>query len=147
MVRPIVIVTFLFLNYLRCAEAFAQVMPLNDLDTARVFFDLNKAIENKENALRLDLSKQKLIDFPEEIFQLTKLQELKLNKCRITELPDSFDLLPHLQRLQCQHNEITVIPPTVWQLSNLKVLDLADNIIEVIPNEIDRLSQLETLAL
>ena len=64
--------TFLFLNYLRGAEAFAQVIPLNDLDTARVFFDLNKAIENRENVLRLDLSKQKLIDFPEEIFQLQK---------------------------------------------------------------------------
>ena len=147
MVKQTVILWFLFLNCLLVASADAQVILSNDLDTARVYHDLNRALRSKEEVLRLDLSRLKLDTFPQEIFQLTNLQELKLNKCRITELPDRFDALPYLQRVQFQHNEITVIPPTILQLNNLKMLDLADNIIEVIPNEIDDLSHLETLAL
>ena len=147
MVKQAVIAFFLAVCVLQCTTAYAQLIPANDLDTAHVYTDLKDALENRDRVLRLDLSRQKLSEFPPEIFEFTNLQELKLNKCRISELPDRFDLLPNLQRLQCQHNEIGAIPPTLLQLKDLITLDLADNIIEVIPNEIDGLVQLETLAL
>jgi Leucine-rich repeat (LRR) protein len=147
MVKQAVIAFFLAVCALQCTTVYAQLIPVNDLDTARVYTDLKDALEKRNGVLRLDLSRQKLSEFPPEIFEFTNLQELILNKCRISELPDRFDLLPNLQRLQCQHNEIGAIPPTILQLKNLVTLDLADNIIEVIPNEIDGLAQLETLAL
>jgi len=147
MVKQSVIGFFLAVLVLLPGVADAQMIPWKDLDTARVYTDLNIALENRGHVLRLDLSRQKLSVFPNEIFQLTNLQDLKLNKCRIVELPDSFHLLPNLQRLQCQHNEIDSIPKSLVKSTNLVLLDLADNIIEVIPSDIDDLTQLETLAL
>ena len=147
MVKQAVIRFFLSAVVLLPSAACAQMIPWKDLDTARVFTDLKIALENREHVLRLDLSRQKLSQFPDEIFQLSNLQDLKLNKCRIVELPDSFHLFPNLQRLQCQHNDISVIPANLLSSTNLVVLDLADNVIEVIPNEINQLSKLETLAL
>ncbi len=147
MVKQAVIGFFLAFCVLSYTAVNAQTIPWSNLDTARVYTSLKSALENREQVLRLDLSRQQLYDFPPEIFQLTNLQDLKLNKCRIMELPDSFALLPKLQRLQCQHNEIAILPPSLFLLTNLIVVDFADNIIEVIPYEIDELSQLETLAL
>ena len=147
MVKQAVIGFFIALCALWYTAANAQTIPSSDLDTARVYTNLETAMENRDQVLRLDLSRQKLYDFPPEIFQLTNLQDLKLNKCRIIELPDSFALLPNLKHLQSQHNEIGTIPLSLLQRKNLITLDLADNIIEVIPNEIEGLAQLETLAL
>ncbi len=125
----------------------AQVLSANDLDTAKVYTSLAKALENPAAVLRLDLSKQKLPTFPEEIFSLSNLQELRLNKCRLSNLPNRFQELPNLQQLQCQHNELDTIPPSLFRLKFLKTLDLADNFIGVIPEEIEQLTQLQTLAL
>jgi leucine-rich repeat protein SHOC2 len=147
MAKQSIIRFFLAVFVLLPEVADAQMIPWKDLDTARVYTDLQVALANREHVLRLDLSRKKLPVFPNEIFQLSNLQDLKLNKCRIVELPDSFDLLPNLQRIQCQHNEISTIPASLVGSTNLVVLDLADNIIEVIPNEINRLTRLETLAL
>lgn len=147
MVEQTIIRFFLAVLVLLPAAAFAQIIPWKDLDTARVYTDLNIALENRDHVLRLDLSRQKLSVFPNEIFQLNNLQDLKLNKCRIVELPDSFHLLPNLQVLQCRHNEISTIPASLVKSTNLVLLDFADNIIEVIPSDIDNLTRLETLAL
>jgi len=125
----------------------AQLLTLKDLDTAKVYTSLESALQNRELVLRLDLSKQKLMSVPDELFQLTNLQELRLNKCRIIQFPERFSELPSLQILQCQHNEIESIPHSICAVTHLKVLDLADNLIELIPDEIDRLAELETLAL
>jgi Leucine-rich repeat (LRR) protein len=125
----------------------SQVLSTKDLDTARVFTNLDQALLNPDAVLRLDLSKQKLSSIPDDVFRLHNLQELILNKCRINELPNRFSGLPHLQRLECEHNEIDSIPPSIFTLKHLKTLNLADNIIESIPDEVDRLDSLETLAL
>jgi Leucine-rich repeat (LRR) protein len=147
MVRRFALIVFLSLTTASFSTLQAQVLSSKDLDTARVFTSLAKALENPAIVLRLDLSKQKLGLFPEEVFQLINLQELRLDKCRLSELPNRFQELPNLQRMQCRHNELDTIPPSILSLKNLKMLDLSDNFIEIIPDEIDRLTQLETLAL
>ncbi|MFM7233118.1 MAG: leucine-rich repeat domain-containing protein [Flavobacteriales bacterium] len=124
-----------------------QLLSLKDLDTAKVYTSIQSALVHPESVFRLDLSKQKWMGLPDELFQLGNLQELRLNKCRISHLPDRFSELPLLQHLQCEHNEIDTIPLSITQLTHLRVLNLADNLIERIPDEIDRLGNLETLAL
>ena len=125
----------------------AQSVAFESLDTVPVYRSIESALADADKVIRLDLSKQKLGEFPEAIFSFKNLQELKLNKCRIAALPDSFDQLPALQKIEIQHNELEVIPPSIFKLKDLRVLDLADNIIDSIPDEIDRLTALTTLAL
>jgi hypothetical protein len=129
------------------ARLSAQILSERDLDTAFVYTALGKALENPQTVIRLDLSKQKLIAFPEDIFKCSNLQELKLNKCRLTDLPDRFRELPNLQRLHLMHNEIDTIPLSVFSLKHLTTLNLADNFIEIIPEDIEKLTALQTLSL
>lgn len=147
MVKRTALITVFFLAVAGFSIARAQVLSTNDLDTAKVYTSLAKALENPTAVLRLDLSKQKLPTFPEEIFSLSNLQELRMNKCRLSVLPDRFRELPNLQRLQCQHNELDTIPTSLLRLKFLKTLDLADNYIEVIPEEIEQLTELQTLSI
>ena len=147
MVKRTALIALFFLATLGLSTVRAQVLSLSDLDTARVYTDLAKALQNPGVVLRLDLSKQKLSTFPEEIFTLSNLQELRLNKCRLSELPNRFKELPNLQRLHCQHNELDTIPSSLLGLNHLKTLDLADNFIEVIPEEIEQLTELQTLSI
>jgi len=134
MVRRIALIAVLGLATIRFSILHTQVLSSKDLDTARVYTSLVKAMENPSVVLRLDLSKQRLGSFPEELFSLTNLQELRLNKCRLSELPNRFHELPNLQRIQCQHNELDTIPSSIMSLINLKTLDLSDNFIEIIPS-------------
>ena len=147
MVKRTALIVLFFLAAVGLSKVQAQVLSASDLDTARVYTSLSRALQNPTAVLRLDLSKQKLSTFPEEIFGLSNLQELRLNKCRLSELPDRFKELPNLQRLQCQHNELDTIPPSLLGLKHLKTLDLADNFIEVIPEEIEQLTELQTLSI
>jgi Leucine-rich repeat (LRR) protein len=124
----------------------AQV-PLAALDTMKVYHSLEEALQFPEKVYRLDLSKQKLGDFPMEILQLTNLNELILDKCRLHTLPQEIGELENLQVLRCQHNEIEVLPAGLLKLHSLKKLDLADNLISIIPDKIDELAELETMAL
>ena len=127
--------------------AVAQRVAYESLDTVVVFKSLDEATARQDEVIRLDLSRQKLLKFPEAIFTMKNLQELKLNKCRLTTLPDRFDELPALQRLEVQHNELEVIPISLTKLKDLRVIDFADNIIDRIPDQIDRITSLHTLAL
>jgi Leucine-rich repeat (LRR) protein len=143
LIHSLLIITVTCINL----QADAQLIAFKDLDTAKVFTSIEAAMQHREFVYRLDLSKQKLMGIPDEVFLFGNLQELRMNKCRITHLPDRFSELPLLQRLQCEHNEIDTIPASITQLGHLRVLNLADNLIELIPDEIDRLGMLETLAL
>ena len=143
LIHSLLILTFTCINY----RAGAQLLTYKDLDTAKIYTSMEAALQNREVVYRLDLSKQKLMGVPDEVFQLPNLQELRMNKCRISHLPDRFSELPLLQRLQCEHNEIDTIPLSIMGLTHLRVMLLADNLIELIPDEIDHLTKLETLAL
>jgi hypothetical protein len=86
MVKQAVIAFFFAVCALQCTTAYAQLIPVNDLDTAHVYTDLKDALEKRNGVLRLDLSRQKLYEFPTEIFEFTNLQELKLNGKGLTYL-------------------------------------------------------------
>lgn len=123
----------------------AQTLDSIALDTAKTFKTLNSALKNKEEAYILDLSKNKLSDFPMEIFQLKNLNVLILKRNKIKALPDSFHLLPHLQIINFERNKIDTLPPSLFLCKDLKEIHVGMNMIRSIPDSIAQLQQLEVL--
>ncbi len=125
----------------------AQLLDQETLNKTRVYRNLVTALQYPDSVYRLDLSKQKLRVFPDEIFQFKNLNELVLDKNRIQVLPENISSLQFLQILSSQHNELYTLPKGIFHLSNLRKLDVADNEITTIPDHFDELQQLEILSL
>jgi len=123
----------------------AQLLSTSALDSMPVYTDLLVALKNPLEVYRLDLTRKKLKDFPQEIFLLVHLNELVLDKNKIIAVPNDIQTLKYLQRLSMAHNAIDSLTVSMCHLPNLKVLNLADNFIPEIPDEIENLSQLEGL--
>lgn len=138
-----IVMTFLASGVL----SHAQLIDYAKLDTARVYSSLEEALVNPSLVFRLDLSKKKLKEFPQEVFMLINLNELRLDKNKITEIPSQITGLRHLQRLSISRNRIENFIPEVCRLTNLVILDLSDNYLGEIPDGIRRLQSLKELIL
>ena len=149
---------------------YCQMLDSATLQAQPVYDDLHKALQEPEKVYRLNLSKQKLSIFPEEIIQFKNLQELNLSKNRIDSLPekictlaylqilnvsgnklkylpDSIGSLKHLKKLQASRNNLLEIPTQIGELSNLEVLDLWENDIGIFPDELGKLKKLRWMDL
>lgn len=124
-----------------------QVLSADELDTVTIYTDLREALKSPENVYALDLSKQKLNDFPREIFKLTSLNILILKKNKIAVVPDSIFVLKKLQELNLAKNKLTEINDSIYGLKHMKNLNLSENKIEVLSYKISYLNQLETLTI
>lgn len=144
MIRSLFLICF-FIALTSGAEA--QLVAIEKLDSLPVFKSLDAALKNPDQVYRLDLSKQKLKEFPKEIFRFKNLNELILDKNKITEIPDSIFTLKNLQKFSAERNEIEVFNIKITKLGNLVKLNLADNLIETIPDQIDDLEKLQYLIL
>jgi Leucine-rich repeat (LRR) protein len=80
-------------------------------------------IEN-ESITGLQITSYELNTMPEEITQLTKLQELNLRDNQLSELPDSIGQLTNLQELDLSNNQISSLPEEITQLTKLQKLYL-----------------------
>lgn len=129
---------------------FAQDIVLLDssaLMNEITYTNLKEALEHPDKVYKLNLSKHKLIAFPEEIMQLKNLQVLNLSKNNIKEIPKEIGTLTHLQVLNISKNRLENIPQEIGKLTNLVSLDLGRNKIVDVPKEIGNLNQLELLDL
>ena len=61
------------------------------------------------------------------------LQRLLLSKNKLTEVPEFLFQLPNLQYLDLNHNAITSLPLAMWSAPKLTNLNCAHNMIEAIP--------------
>ena len=125
----------------------AQVFSSEDLDTVNVYNNLLAALKNPQSIFALDLSKQKMTEFPREIFKLTNLNILILKKNKLVEIPDSIFVLKNLQELDLSKNKLTDINDSIFGLKHLKKLELSENKISVISYKLSYLNQLEELSL
>ena len=125
----------------------AQLIEFKKLDTARVYTSIKEAVKNPAYVYRLDLTRERLKEFPSEIYQFVNLNELILDKNKLDTLPDSLNTLRNLQILSVEKNKLDTINPAICKLPNLKVLKLGDNYIGGIPDEIGDLRQLRFLSL
>jgi len=64
-----------------------------DIKKYPVYYNLKKALRNKEKAYRLNLSKTELTEFPVDIFELTELRYLILDSNQIIYIPEKIYLL------------------------------------------------------
>ena len=98
-----------------------------------------------KHIVALALFDKKLTELPENLGNLSRLQELYVNSNRLTQLPDSIVKLKMLSVLNANSNRITVLPENIGKLSALKNLHLYSNRIEKLPESIGNLTGLKTL--
>ncbi len=137
-------------------------LPLNQ---AR---DLAWRLAEARNSTRIDLSNFDLESVPEELQELTHLEDIDLKNNRLTELPPWFSLFIRLKRLRLSHNwlsespyseiglpaleELTInnnrihhFPPSLFSCPSLRKLLMTSNGLEDLPEGISRISTLEHL--
>lgn len=130
--------------------AAAPLLPLYDsltLDTMVGYTDLETALKNPEKVVKLTLRKEKLDQFPVELWKFPNLQYLDLGKNNITEVPDSIDYFTNLQVLHLSKNEIEYLPREIGDLPNLMILDINQNELTSLPPQIGKLKKLRYLDL
>lgn len=138
-----VILVFVFLGVYNLGTS--QTLSEKDLDTCYIYTSLEKAMKHPEEVYVLNLSKQKLKEFPKEILSFKNLNILILSKNRISIVPDSIGELVNLQELDLGKNKLEDFPIGIVDLVNLKRLILNQNYISGIPYMIKNLQKLEYL--
>lgn len=124
-----------------------QLLDSLSLDTLTAYTNVQEALKDSANVLKLDLSKQHLSEVPKEIRKFTNLQYLDLSKNKITNVPAWIGELKDLQYLILYKNKIDTLPVQIGELTHLKYLDLNRTDLEVIPHCIGNLKELKTLIL
>ncbi|KAG7197365.1 hypothetical protein KM043_018472 [Ampulex compressa] len=108
---------------------------------------LPKTFDNLPGLRELNLSGNRLTDFPEQVLDLTALKYLYLGGNNITEITKDIWKLQRLQVLSIGGNMLTDVPSTLGQLKSLQALVLCDNMLESLPSSIASLTNLKSLLL
>ena len=98
----------------------------------------------------LDLTRRNIVDLPEEIFRMRKLEKLLLNHNLIECLPAGLGRLAEanlLTCIECEDNLLTEVHEDVASVQSLETLHLAGNRIEIFPGFVSKLYQLIDLDL
>ena len=127
--------------------AIAQTKLMDSLTLASYdeYSNLDSAIKNPDNVIKLVLRKKKIKSFPTVILKFKNLQYLDLSKNSIKELPDSISKLINLQSLILSKTGLESIPNTIGQLKNLKYINFNQNEISRIPYSFGDLENLEVV--
>jgi Leucine-rich repeat (LRR) protein len=141
--KNILLIFFLTLPFVgRC-----QLLDSLSLDTTTATTNMLEALKDTANILKLDLSKQRLSEFPKGIRKLTNLQYLDLSRNKITNIPSWIGELKDLQYLILYKNKIDSLPTQIGELSHLKYLSMNRTDLETLPHSIGKLKELQTLDL
>eukprot|EP00833_Pecoramyces_ruminatium_P011207 jgi/Orpsp1_1/1185239/evm.model.c7180000092890.1 len=98
-----------------------------------------------ENLKSLQLLRNGLTSFPDEIGSLSSVENLVINYNDFVSISEKIGELKNLKQLNLSSNKIESLPEEIGNLENLKELDLQYNNIEKIPNSIGNLKNLEIL--
>lgn len=135
-------------------EANPEFMPepgplLNsfELNKKRVFTSIAEAKQYPDSVYRLDLSGQKLKEFPREITRMVNLQELNLSENRIKEIPEDIGNLTNLQVVSFSQNKLRSLPESMQNLLNLERFSIDRNKIMELPVWVGGLGKLRYLDL
>ena len=139
--------TFVLLFFF-CGKIFSQEL----LDSAQLaetytYMSLTEALEHPEMVIKLELRKQKLKEFPKEIFQFKNLQSLDLGRNQLKEIPDSIYTLTQLQYLDVSHNKLGALPKEIGKCTYLFYLNANNNDLSYLPPQIGNLEKLQVLDL
>lgn len=126
------------------AQSEGERIPV---DSFPVYRTLSPASVPADSVFRIDLSKQKRTEVPEELRKFKNLRELKLNKNGIDFLPAWIGEFEALEVLDISSNRLRALPPEIGNLSSLINLQANRNLLETLPHEIGQLTQLEMIGL
>ena len=129
--------------FLTLSVLAAKAQPLSEeaLKMQPVYTSLEEALQNPEQVYRLKL-KIKADSLPEEVFQLTNLQEFTAARCKLNVLNQNIGKLTNLEYLNVMGNHLVRLPETLGNLFNLKTLVICRNLIESLPESIGNLKKL-----
>ena len=148
----------------------AQLLDSLSLDTLTGYTNLQEALKNPDDVIKLVLRKQHLKSFPLDILKFKNLQYLDISKNTIKELPDSIGLLTNLQYFACSktgletvnkyigklvnltylnfnQNDLISLPPQIGNLEKLRIFDLWSNNLDDFPATLTKLTSLNVLDL
>lgn len=119
----------------------AQSSSKTEWQQQRLFTSLDEALKTPTEVYRLKL-KIKADSLPEEVFQLTNLQQLIVSRSRLCMLNHRIGELTHLQYLDVSANQLVRLPDELCNLVELKELIINRNHIEALPENIGNLLSL-----
>lgn len=141
--RQSIILAFLFM----ASAAEAQVLSQAELDTAKVYRSLERALEEPDKVYRLDLSGKKLKVLPEELRTLRNLNALDLSNNKLKEMPNWLGEFVSMQEFRASRNKLKEFPEAICKWRRLKRLDLSRNALPGLPRCIGGLRELVSLDL
>eukprot|EP01090_Pellita_catalonica_P017580 TRINITY_DN5339_c0_g1_i1.p1 TRINITY_DN5339_c0_g1~~TRINITY_DN5339_c0_g1_i1.p1 ORF type:complete len:790 (-),score=123.42 TRINITY_DN5339_c0_g1_i1:52-2421(-) len=116
---------------------------ISDFDTKARLFTRHQY----QSVKWVDLSHNKLTDFPEILAVFDNIQKLELRGNKIRECPLALGHLKGLTHLDLSGNNVSQISEAIGYCQNLQILNLSNNAISEIPASIGYLTVLEELRL
>lgn len=134
---------FSLIIYFSTYSIYGQEYQYKELTDEKVYSSLEEALLEPENVFRLKLKRCKKCDsLPEEIFQLTQLQELTVSKLKLKKINSNISQLKNLKYLNISRNKLTSLPETIGNLTELCTLIINRNKITELPSSISNLKKL-----
>ncbi|UII23842.1 hypothetical protein [Fulvivirga ligni] len=107
---------------------------------------LPETINQVPNLKQLVLSfNYQLQSFPNNLNQLTKLEQLSVNEGNLMELPEAFGNLTSLKLLDVSNNKLKNLPTSLSALNSLEIIRFQSNEIETFPLSIAGLPHLKEI--
>uniref|UniRef100_A0A8B9PFG0 Uncharacterized protein n=1 Tax=Apteryx owenii TaxID=8824 RepID=A0A8B9PFG0_APTOW len=99
------------------------------------------------NLKKLILSKNEIVDFPDEIQSLVYLEKLELNQNQIRVIPEGiFSHLSRLKHLRLNNNRLCALPRDLAACQgSLQYLNLSNNLFRTFPQPVLQLTNLQEL--
>src|ERR1044071_3416828 len=86
-------------------SARAQLLNQVQLDTMKEFHSIESALKDPDHVYRLDLSKKKLKEVPEDLKKFRNLNALDLGNNKLKTLPDWFKEFVYMQEFRAGKNK------------------------------------------
>ena len=138
----------LFHGISRFPCAFLSRLTLRSRDAGALFSSnaLKRfLVQHRQTLLYLDVSRNALIDLPEELQNLTNLQSLNIGRNCLATLPEWLQNLMNLQFLNASGNTFSNLPEWLKKLTNLQSLDVSNNQLATLPEGLQKLTNLRSL--
>lgn len=139
----------IILLFTLCSSCVASSVKYEEygFQEEKIYYNLNKALQNRDEVKILDLSRSRLDRFPEEILLLKNLKVLNLSYNKIGEIPTSIIELKELEILIIIDGKLNQLPENIGQLEKIKVINLMKNELSELPESIRNLKCLKKLYL